>query len=60
VPELKFSLAEIILFFIKHRKSLKKAINNIKKLILNLIKTKSKPLKIFKNAKLKDTQLKIA
>jgi hypothetical protein len=53
VPELKFSLAEIILFLIEHRKSPEEAIRNVEKLIL-------KPLRISDDAKPEDTRLKIA
>ena len=52
--ELKFSLAEIFLFLLKHRKSLEKAIYNIKQLILKPIRVKSKLLKILENIKSKD------
>jgi hypothetical protein len=55
VPELKFSPIEIISFLLKHRKSLEEAINNIKQLILKPIRVKSKPLRIFEDARLKDT-----
>jgi mitochondrial chaperone BCS1 len=57
VPELKFSLAEIFLFLLEHRKSPEETINNIKKLISKLIKTKSKPLRISENTKPENTQL---
>jgi hypothetical protein len=55
VPELKFSLAEIFSFLLKHRKLPEGAINNVKQLISKLIKAKSKPLRISEDAKLKDT-----
>ena len=53
--ELKFSLAEIFSFFLKYKKLLEGAINNIKQLISKLIKAKSKLPKISEAIKLKDT-----
>jgi hypothetical protein len=55
VLKLKFSLAKIFLFLLKYRELLKEAINNIEQLILKLIRIKSKPLRISKDAKPKDT-----
>ena len=53
--ELKFSLVKIFLFLLEHRELLKEAINNIEELILKPIRVKSKPLRIFKDTKPKDT-----
>jgi mitochondrial chaperone BCS1 len=44
ILELKFSLAEIFLFFLEYKKSPEEAINNIEQLISKPIKIKSKPL----------------
>jgi hypothetical protein len=55
VLKLKFSLIKTISFLLKYKKLLKEAINNIKQLTLKLIKVKLKPLRIFKDIKLKDT-----
>jgi len=55
VPELKFNLAKIFSFFLKYKKLLKQAINNIKQLISKLIRAKSKLLRISEAIKLKDT-----
>jgi len=57
VPELKFNLAKIFLFLLKHRESLEEAINSIEQLISKPIRVKPKPLRISKDAKAKDTQL---
>ena len=45
VLKLKFSSAEIFSFLLKYRKSLEEAIDNVKQLILKLIKAKLKLLK---------------
>jgi hypothetical protein len=55
VPELKFSLAKIILFLLKYKKALEEAVNNIEQLTSTLIGIKSKSPRRFEDAKLKDT-----
>jgi len=57
VLKLKFSPAEIFSFLLKHRKSLKKAIDNVKQLILKPIEAKLKLLRISEDIKPEDTQL---
>ena len=54
MPELKFSLAKIFSFLLKHKKLPEEAIYNIKQLISKLIRAKSKLLKTLKDIKLKD------
>jgi hypothetical protein len=54
VPELKFSLAKIFSFLLEYRKSLEKAIYNVKQLISKPIKAKLKLLKILEDIKPKD------
>ena len=57
VLELKFSPAKIFSFLLEYRKSLEEAIDNVEQLILKPIRAKSKPPRISKDAKPKDTQL---
>ena len=52
--ELKFSLAKIFSFLLKHKKSPEEAIDNVKQLTSKLIGAKSKPPRISEDAKLKD------
>jgi len=56
VLELKFSPAEIFSFLLEHRKSPEEAINNVEQLISKPIRAKSKPPRISKDTKPKDTQ----
>ena len=53
--KLKFSFIKIISFLLKYRKLPEEAINNVKQLILKLIKAKLKLSRISKDARLKDT-----
>ena len=55
MPELKFSLAKIFSFLLEHRKLREEAINNIEQLISKPIRVKSKPPRISKDTKPKDT-----
>jgi chaperone BCS1 len=57
VPELEFSLAKIFSFLLEHRKSPEEAIDNVEQLTSKPIRAKSKPPRISKDAKPKDTQL---
>jgi len=54
VPELKFSPIKIISFLLKYKKAPEEAINNVEQLTSKLIKIKSKPPRISKDAKPKD------
>jgi hypothetical protein len=51
VLKLKFSLAKIFLFLLEYRELLEEAINSVEQLISKPIRVKSKPLRVFKDAK---------
>ncbi|KAF4632939.1 hypothetical protein G7Y89_g5180 [Cudoniella acicularis] len=55
IPELKFSPAEILLFLLRYKESLREAIDNVGKLVSKLVDAKSKPPGV-SEAKPGDTQ----